>query len=282
MRLVILVTLLGLAACTPEPLYYVKRSALVPHPTPSTHSGRAPDGAVELSVAQSTVLVPVEPTETPGANAGLYVARDNLGLAARFRVGRHSDLGLSLEVGREQGAMKIARDAPAAPHLGDTEAFGLGWQTELPIDHHFSIGVGMELALHAVPYHEEGTCIANCKYAVNKSYEENSVNTVLTGKLWLLPSWREGRVTVYGGLTYLNHPTNTKRDIQGAYAWDDGDEVRSGPGYALLGGGVEVNLGAGFHPFLQIFQPVSTSVASYGPVLGAGLKLTFGGDQAAP
>src|SRR5687767_12774719 len=75
----------GACMPTPEPVYAVRRSALIPHVAPPAHSGAPPRGRLQLEFHGSTVIAPIPAQEAAGANAGLYIARHNLGGSVRVR-----------------------------------------------------------------------------------------------------------------------------------------------------------------------------------------------------
>lgn len=281
MRGVVIAVVVGLVGgclpAPPDPVYAVRRSALVSHPAPPSRSGAPMTRDVEFQLSHSTVVVPIEPVETIGANAGLYVARHNIGGGVRFRTTENFDLGLRFETSLLRGAMAIAKDRDAPPY-GTSVAFGPTFHYAAPLGGGFYLGFAMDLLLRWNPYREEGRCIRNCSYGAD-SYVESGNHVHLQPTFAVLPSYRAGRFTVFVGLTRRNHATNTKNDTQteSANERDDADELRTGPAYVLLGGGVEAELGSGFKLLAHVYQPVSTSVARYGPVLG--LALSFGFDR---
>lgn len=259
----------------PEPVYAVRRSALVSHPAPPPHSGAPMTKDVEFQLSDSTVLVPIKPVETIGANAGLYVARHNIGTAMRFKVSEVFDMGIRSEVSLLRGSMAIAKLHDAPPD-GTSVGVGPTLHYAAPLGGGFYLGFALDLLVRWNPYREEGRCIRNCSYGTD-SYVEEGNHAHLQPVFAVLPSYRVGRLTVFAGITRRNHATNTKNDTQTETAndHDDADEVRTGPAYVLLGGGVEVELGGGVKLLGHIYQPVSTSVARYGPVLGLAISVGF-------
>jgi len=263
--------------CGPQPKYAVRRSALVSHPAPPARSGAPLRKDFELRFNNSTVVVPVEPVETPGANAGLYVARHNFGLGTRFKVSDTFDFGFRAEASLLRGSMAIAKDRHTPP-TGSSVAFGPTFHYSAPLGKRWYLGFALDLAIRVNPIREDGRCIHNCQRGSN-SYTEEDEDAHLQTNFAVLPSYRFDRLVVFGGVSRRNHPTNEKNGVvtgpRGGF--DDDGELTSGPVYLMLGGGVEVDLGAGFKLMGQLFQPVSTSIASYGPVFGLAISIAIDG-----
>lgn len=264
----------SLASAAP-PTYRVRRSALVPHPSPPAWSGQPLSKPIELRVRNSTVLVPVEPSESPGANAGLYVARHNVGGSVRARAGDNWALGVGLDVGLDEDAMQIADDSTKPPEEGATHTWRVSARYSLPLEHGWRVGFGGSAGLLSAAYHETGECIANCEGAP-QYYEESGIKTVPVWSLSLLTSRRLAAATLFGGLTVENHPRNTKNGTYTVGDDDSDDELSSGPAYVLVGGGVEWQVTDDLKLLGQIYQPVSSEIARYGPVLGVSVAVDLG------
>jgi opacity protein-like surface antigen len=263
-------TVMASACVPPGPVYSVRRSALVPHPAPPAKSGFPLGGKIRFAAHSSTVLVPVEPVEADGANAGLYVARHNLGAELAFRLGLAWDLRLSYQSSLMRSAMPVAANAAPPPDVRAATGLGLGLGYSARVSDRFRVGFDVALAWHAIPYFEEGKCIADCLVA-NDSYTEEGHHTVAIGSLSVLPGYRLNRnVVVFGGVTLRNHPTNTKIEQQTQWGnqYDDDDEIRSGPRYTLVSAGVEYAVGNGVKLIGQVFAPVEADIVRYGPAVG--------------
>lgn len=267
------------AGCRPpEPVYAVRRSALVPHPLAPPRSGRPLEGRVQFAVQNSTVIQPVAPREATGANAGLYVARDNLGGAVRTRLSANLELSFQLEVALAAGAMPIAHDALPAPDNGNAYGGGLGMMYSIPMGREFHLGVAVDALRYLIPYHEEAVCIQNCELGGPDSYQETGTHRVTVLSYSLLPTWHRNGLTLWGSVTQRNHPTNTERESQtlSGNGRDDDDEVNFGPMYTIVGGGAELHLGGGVRAYAVLFVPLTERPVVYGPVIGFGLSVTFG------
>lgn len=231
-----------------------------------------PISGVRASLRNSTVVVPIDPIETEGANAGLYVARHNLGLDVRSALSRSVDFGFHLDTALLRGAMPIA-DKPARPPYGDhASGAGVSLNASADLPGTWRLGFAFDLGFVSVPYFEEGRCIRNC--TSNLWYEEAGHHEVWNTAMSLSPSYRDGPFTAYATFTARNHPTNTKAGTQTSSQnmEDDSDEVRRGPAYLVVGTGVEYAVGSA-RLGAQISWPASTSVADYGPVLGVTVGL---------
>ncbi len=271
---VFVIAMLVFAGCLPpppQPIYAVRRSALISHPAPVMRSGAPLDSKVQFQIDNSTVVVPVEPVETEGANAGLFVARHNPGVGLRLRINDSYDVGFRVQTGLLRGAMAIT-EKPSAPPDGDVIQVGTTWNYSAKLTPKFRLAWAADLLVSANPFDEETRCIRNCR-GIGGSSEGGYKLTLIT-TFSILPSYKTGPVTWFGGLSIRNHPTNTKTDVisQSALMNDDADDLRRGPFYWLAGGGIEVEVGDTVRFLAQIYQPMSDYVARYGPVLGIGVR----------
>jgi hypothetical protein len=204
------------------------------------------------------------------------VARHNVGFAVRGRTSANFDLGLSFELGARPDAMAITNDQPDAPM---SSAFGVGMSFHYAgpdFGHGIRVGMALDLMMFQIPFFEQATCVANCEGAP-AGWTEQGIHTVGLYSFSLLPSWKTGSVTLFGGVTLRNHPTNTKGQTLtlGGNDYDDSDEVREGPQYYLVGGGVDIDLSGGVGLMIHIYQPTTRSPVIYGPVVGVALEFSF-------
>jgi hypothetical protein len=264
------------AGCVPEPIYAVRRTAVVPHPAPPARSGQPLDRALRLSGHHSTVLVAVEPAERPSANSGLYVSRHNAGAGASFRLGPSLDAGLRLERSLERGAMATGANAEAPGGGATTGSINAMFASAL--DDGFRVAVGVELGVVVARVREEGRCIESCEPSA-PAYVVDKRGAAGVASAALIPSYRAGDWVWFASGTVRNHPTNTAEDREGAWHDQTSDDLRGGPLYVLLGGGVEYRDPSGFTALAQVYQPLSRSVVRYGPAVGLSIGLELGGTE---
>ncbi|MCC6997501.1 MAG: hypothetical protein IT370_22990 [Deltaproteobacteria bacterium] len=268
-----MVALLGLAGCGPAPVYQVRRSALVMHPTPPLRTGAPMSEPVEIAARASTVLMPIAPHEARDANADLHVARHNLSTSVRFRVSARGDLGLLFETGLQPGSMAIAEDSLALPDVGAVSGAGVTMQYAVELNQRVSLGIAFDGLLVAVPYREVLRCVENCEGI--SDFDRDATELTPVGRLALLPSYRERNVTAYGGVTLVNHPVAARRQVLDTWSADISDRIDPGPLYTLLSAGLDYRATPVLHLFTEGFIPVSRSVASYGPSIGFGVRLSL-------
>jgi hypothetical protein len=224
---------------------------------------------VQFQASHSTVVVPVEPEETDGANAGLFVARTNVGGALRIRFWDNLTLKLMGEIAPHKKAMQIAEESLGKPK-GSVSSFGAGLEYSVPVSGPWRLGVAGSLSSSSSPFREQGRCIENCGGAPD--YYEEGEHSVSIYSLSVVPSYDFGRVVWFAGLTKRNHPTNTRKNRQIAGADDEMDELRPGPAYHLLSTGVEVQATRHLSLVGHVFQPLSTDIAKYGPAIGFAIR----------
>ena len=217
----------------------------------------------------STVVVPVEPTETQGANAGLFVARTNIGGALRMRFGDNLTIKLIGEFAPDKNAMQISEESLGSPE-GMVATLGAGFEYSVPLSGPWRLGLAADLSLGRSPFREQGRCIENCFSAPD--YYEEGRHSVPIYSASVIPSYSVGDVVFFGGLTMRNHPTNTRKNRQIAGTDDESDELRQGPAYYLVGTGVEVQASRHLSFVGHIFQPISTDIAKYGPAVGFAIR----------
>lgn len=276
----VVVCALALGGCGPEQVYQVRRSALVMHPTPPLRTGAPMTESVELSARASTVLMPIAPHEARDANADLHVARHNLSTSLRLRMNARWDLGLLFETGLQRGSMAIAKDSLALPDVTAVSGAGVTMQYAIPITQRMSLGLASDGLMIAVPYREIFHCIENCEGVSDFDRSATELTPVL--RLSVLPSYRDRGVTAYGGLTLVNHPVAAKHQVLGDWSADRINSVDSGPWYTLLSAGLDYRATPIVHLFAEGFVPMSTSVASYGPTIGFGLRFSLAAPADAP
>jgi len=266
--------LISLSACGPEPVYLVRRAALVSHPTPPLRTGAPMTEVVEISARSSTVIMPITPREAQDANSGLWVARTNLAGSVRFRASARWDVGLLFETGLRRGAMAVADDSLVMPDVTAVNGGGVTAQYAIPLSKRVSLGIAVDFLLIKVPYHEVVVCLENCEAATHSG----GGGRELTGlpRIAFLPSYRDRGVTVYGGVTLVGHPVVAKTQVLGEWSPAIDDRVDSGPTYGLLSAGLDYRVTSVLHLFAEGFVPVTETVVRYGPSIGFGLRLSLG------
>lgn len=259
------------AACT---TYTVRKSALAPHMQPPMRSGQNLMGAsAEAAVGASALARAVEPKEGKDANAGLYIPRVEVVAALRKRVSEDMDLGLLYDHGFRRGAYATSEDQPE-PNNGSVYGGGVtGFYSVAMGAPGFRVGIGLDLLMYSVPYVKYTTEVDGSFTRV-----EHDRDSIGVYSLAVIPSWRSGRVTLFGGGTVRNHPTIDKGDIEGPIdpILDDDEEVESGPPNFVVQAGVDFELGQGIRAMAIVYQPIDQSPVEYGPTLGIGITLPLG------
>ena len=260
--------LLLFAACVPTPVYAVRRSALVPHPQPPIETGRAPDHEVRLSGYSATDVIAVKPVANAGANTGLYVARHNLGAKLDIRVLPRTWFSAIGQTSLLQGSMAVATDAAMRPDQGNANGGGFEIGHAFVLADHVQLGVVAGMMEFEIPYYEQLHCISLCDHAV-LDYTKSDTEGVAIWSLALLPSYRDGSFTVFGGLTFRNHPTNTKLTTEDSYVmpYDADQNIREGPIYPIADFGVEWAANDYLRLLALVHQPLRSSLVSYGPAV---------------
>jgi hypothetical protein len=263
--------LLCSAACT---TYTVRKSALAPHIAPPMRNGQNLMGAAaEASVGASALARGKDPVEGPDANAGLYIPRVEVTAALRKRVSEDLDVGLLYDHGFRRGAYATSDDQPE-PNNGSVYGGGVTGFYSVPTGSPgLRVGVGLDLIMYSVPFVKYTTEVDGSYTRVEHDRESTGVYS-----LAVIPSWSNGRFTLFGGGTVRNHPTIDKGSIEGGIDpyLDEDDEVESGPANFILQAGIDVELGQGIRAMAIVYQPMDKQPVDYGPTLGVGLTLPLG------
>ncbi len=267
--------LIGLSACG---TYSVRKSALAPHLAPPMRSGHGTGQGSALAFGSPTVATAVAPEEGPGAHAGLHIPRAEVGGALRGALTPNFDVGFVWDYGARQGATKTAADEPS-PQNGGVWGGGLSMFYSAPTGHPgIRLGLGLDLLRYSVPYVEYRTCVADCvEPYTDVHHDREGVNVYSVS---VIPSWRHGSVTLFGGGTLRNHPMVDKGEIEiGVYP---DDEVSEGPANFIATVGAEVELFGGVRALGMVYQPLTQDPVRYGPTFGAALTIPLGSPAPAP
>jgi hypothetical protein len=256
--------------------YAQHRAALVPHATPLPTNGQPMDSRGELALGASNVVDRVKPG-VGDPDAGVAVPSAQLRGSLAVRVTKDFSIAGVYERGFAAGATKIKPSAPPVDG-GDVDGRGVNLTYSIPTGQEgWRVGVSAELLVWLVPWVQYTTCIDNCSVP-GFTYMDRGKAPVATLGLGITPSYRSGRVTVFGGVLGRNHPTLTEKLVTEAPGPAD---VRSGPANFTFHLGADVELGAGVRASLIMHQTIPNNPVAYGLGLGAMLTIPLGRDAAA-
>jgi hypothetical protein len=124
----------------------------------------------------------------------------------------------------------------------------------------------------SVPWVEYTTCIDLCSVP-GFTYSQRGNEDVLIAKLALVPSYRIGAMTYFGGVTLQNQPTITEK-IETTLP--EGGGVQGGPLNATVHAGLAVEVGAGIRASAFVHQTLTHDPINYGPGLGMAISIPLG------
>jgi hypothetical protein len=271
MKIWLLAFAAALAGCS---TYSVRRSALAPHIAPPMRSGHGMgDASAEAAFGASALASTARPAQGD-EGAGLHIPSVELGGALRGRLTDYLDAGLLIDYGMRQGATSTSDDQPT-PKNGSVMGAGASLFLSVPTaSPALRLGVGLDLMAYSIPYVEYRTCIENCAGHPYTTVDEDR-ETIGVYSLSLVPSWRVGRVTLFGGGTVRNHPTIDKGSVQGEDL-DLIDDVEPGPLNLVVSAGAELELGAGVRAMGLVYQPLTADPVDYAPTFGVALTVPLG------
>jgi len=261
--------------------YDGNRAALVPHATPRMGDGQPPAARGQLTLGASSVANLGEP-RAGDPDAGVEIAGTQLFGSLRGRLGDSLSLGVIYEHGLERGAEPIK--SPQPPVDGGS-IHGYGLSADLSIrtgDPRIRIGLGADAVLWSVPYVEYVTCPPG-EPCFPYSVGDRGRDAVETFAASLTPSCRATDViTVFAGLTLRQHPVIRQKGIERDPELSN-PQVQSGPGNAILSGGMALSLAGGaLLASAIVYWDISSQPARYGPGLAMALSIPIGKHRRGP
>jgi len=261
-----------IAGCS---VYAQHRAALVPHATGLPTDGQPMSSIAEVSVGADNLVDLIAPTKGDQTQ-GDVVPKEQLRGQAMFRIGRNFALGGVYEHAIAQNATVLS---PSEPAIKDATLAGPGVQAMYSIETGepgFRVGLATEIVFWNIPWVEYTSCIQNC-VVPGYTYSDRGASVVPTLAFAIVPSYRTGPLTYFGGFTARNQPTITEKTIT-TVPDSDGD-VQGGPFNITAHAGVAVELGAGVRASLMVHQTITRDPIAYGPGVGLMISLPLGRDQ---
>lgn len=261
MRLLLLAGLF--AACDPS-TYRIQRTVRVPHAAAPLWDGAPMQGPVELSGGVSSALDLWSPQRhDPGASVEVPSQQ----VRAELRLRMRRDFQLALIHQRALAGSYRPLDVTQAPvRDGAAKSVGLALRYSIHVGDSpgFTIGLGVEAHVWTLPYVEYMSCISRCDGTPLQVQRGNAAVGVLAYSL--VPAYRSGRWTVFGGLYLTPHPSVRRKSTEaGPAAYDS--EVEAGDMNLVVHAGVELSVRQ-LSVLAQIQDDLSVSPVSYAPSFG--------------
>ena len=225
-----------LAGCS---TYAQHRAALVPHATPLPTDGQPLQGAGEITIGADNLVDLITPTKGDQTQ-GDVVPKEQLRANGLFRIGDNFMLGGTFQYGVAQNATVLSS---SEPKIKDANLSGIGVTMAMSLptgEPGFRIGLALETTVWSVPWVEYTSCIDLCTVP-GYTYSQQGSQNVLVAKLAVIPSYRIGAMTYFGGLTLQNQPTITEKFVT-TVPDSDGD-VNGGPVNVTAHAGLAVEVG---------------------------------------
>src|SRR5690606_16091430 len=90
-------------------------------------------------------------------------------------------------------------------------------------DPRLRVGLLMEAMMWHVPWVEWRTCVDSCAGTNGFTYQSSGVDAVSGIGFGVVPSFRTGSVTYFGGLNARSHPDIEQKGTEGPELYGDGD-----------------------------------------------------------
>ena len=206
--------LLALACSTAQ----VHRSAYVPLPQPSMRSG-APSQGRSMLTAGGMLLAGQQPvedvtditvnTETVSLSTGSanWVPRTQMNLNWRYRFTKNFDMGIGGEWGLAAGKQKTYKDDLDLTPKGNVIGVGLSFGYNFQINPEWAIAIAGEYLSFTIPYARQ---FVDTDLITPIGEVEYDTETIGVYSFSILPRMDMGNATVFGGVTFRNHPTAPK------------------------------------------------------------------------
>jgi hypothetical protein len=257
-----------LAGCS---TYAQHRAALVPRATPLPTDGQPLQGAAEITVGADNLVDLITPTKGDETQ-GDVVPKEQLRANGLFRIGDNFMLGGTLQYGVAQNATVLSS---SEPKINDANLSGIGITMAMSLPTGtpgFRIGLAIETTMWSVPWVEYTTCIDVCSVP-GFTYSQRGSQDVLVAKFAVIPSYRIGAMTYFGGVTLQNQPTITEKIVTSLP--EDGG-VEGGPVNVTAHAGLAVEIGAGIRASAFVHQTLTRDPINYGPGLGMAISIPLG------
>jgi hypothetical protein len=263
--------LAAVALCAGSSKYSTRRAALVPEIAPPMRSGAPMETIAEVSVNLPQAASTGDPTITEGAEPGLEVPRWQVGGAGRLRLAPNFDMGLVYEQASSNGSRALAMDQPKVDG-GDAYGYGVSFMASAKMSDTMRMAFIGEFLTYSIPYVEYRTCIDNCAGQTLTEVDRGRTKIPVV-TIGVVPTWHEGRWTVFGGLTGRNQPTIERGGIE---VGDDGSDVTGGRLNVMLHAGAELALGGGLKALAMVYKNFDGAPVDYAPTLAVALSYGFG------
>lgn len=268
MRLSLLAALVVATGCQ---TYAQHRAALVPHAAPLTTDGQPLESLGEIALGASNLHDWAKPT-AGNPDAGIAIPSTQGRGTLDFRASRYLAIGAVYERGFAAGSNPVSSSEPAIKN-DDASGFGFHMTLSIPTGTPgLRVALATEIMSWQVPWVQYTTCIQNCNVP-GFTTSDTGYDSVTTLAVGLIPSYRSGPLTVFGGVTVRNHPTITEK-VESIVA--DDPTVQAGPVNVTLHAGAELEAGAGVRLGLIADQTVTRDPVVYGPSLAAMITIPFG------
>lgn len=248
----------------------VRRAAMVPLlSSPWGAVGETAGTSLGVGAKGLPEAVDTQAPGNTGSSAGLYVPRLQFDADVSTKVAERVRIGGRVEASSASWASPARNDLPEL--LPSAMLLGLttGASFHQPIDRG-GVVVSGTLSLHFLPFSTEELSGGRGTY--------HAGTAALVGASGaLLPYYRVGPVTMFGGFQMASHGVNQR----GAVTTHTNDSsVSAGATYAAVGLGARLGTPSGFSVVAQCWVPLSTQPVQYPAI--ASLAVAYGFGEAAP
>jgi hypothetical protein len=257
--------------CGGDTTYCIRRSTLVPIPSPSLRPAALATGIVEGSFASDVVVWAQPPEAYELRNVGHYVPRGQFQGTLLFSWHRSVSLGFVWEVGVPQGAIPISEWLIAAP---DDPAWGSGFHLSfhIPVHERVVIDIGCEALFSSLP---SRMTYMNCdpdSDEVGSGGERSATTATLLPRLWVAVGWdfHWSHLTFAFGIRPHPYNTHISREHHDDPSTISPDLEYTLYPYVLIGW--ELHMAQWAHISLAVYQMLDFDPVVYAPIFGLNLR----------
>lgn len=259
--------LVSLAACN---TYVNHRTAIVPHASPVTWDGQPVATSGQVSIGADTLVDLVKPTAGDSTQANQVPQHQGRGMLT----GRINDRVALSAIYQRAVTNNTTVLSDTAPRLTDASLTGYGAAMKIAIPTEtpgLRVGLAFEAVVWSVPWAQFSTCSSDLDGCGHVASDRSDL--VPTLGVGLVPSYRDGRMTYFGGASIRNQPTISEVTVtEGA---PDSSGPDTGPATITFMAGAGVDVGHGVHANAFVHQTIGGPI-DYGPSVGFEVAIPLG------
>lgn len=268
-----LCTALVLAGCAEPTRYCIKRSALVPMPSPIQRPATQSTGYVEAGLSNDTLLFAQGPKRLAGRNVGLYVPRNQFAGYLLFSPHPAISIGSSWEAGLGVGSIPISAGTLSSPKQS-IGGGGFHVSAHFKLNERVTLDWGCDIWIYRILSH---VSYAPCD--IDGKLLERPTNDLFASVFPLVRSqlsvgFKLGWSQLTVSLGARNQPYNAEYTEESHYTTATINPAISQAFYAYAHIGWEIHATEWLHFSINAYQPLTFDPIIFYPTVGVNIRIT--------